>query len=109
MRTPGGNPYDPLSYRREGDFPGYVLLVPTNRTTASHNGPEVYTYWTNGGMSWAAPYLAGLAALAYQVNPEIKPKTIVELWLQTAVRTDAGPIVNPTGFIESVRKHHQDK
>ncbi|MHC4458700.1 MAG: S8 family serine peptidase [Planctomycetota bacterium] len=104
-RISGKNPDNPTSYRREGDFPGYVLLVPTNRTTASHNGPEVYTYWTNGGMSWAAPYLAGLAALAYQVNPEIEPKTIVELWLKTAVQTEAGAIVNPAGFIKAVQNN----
>jgi hypothetical protein len=55
-------------------------------------------------MSWAAPYLAGLAALAYQVKPEIDPKTIIDLWLKTATQTDAGPIVNPVGFIEAVRK-----
>ena len=54
-------------------------------------------------MSWATPYLAGLAALAYQVDPEIEPKKIIELLLQTAVQTDAGPIVNPTVFIECVQ------
>jgi subtilisin family serine protease len=98
------SPDDPFSYRRDSDYPSYVLLVPTNRTTASHFGPQVYTYWTNGDMSWAAPYLAGLAALAFQVNPEIEPDRIVELWLETAVKTDAGPIVNPVGFIEAVQK-----
>jgi hypothetical protein len=56
-------------------------------------------------MSWAAPYLAGLAALAYQVNPEIEPKTIVELWLKTAVQTEAGAIVNPAGFIKAVQNN----
>jgi len=55
------------------------------------------------------PYLAGLAALAYQVDPEIEPKTIVKLWVETAVHIDAGPVVNPTGFIEAVRKLHQNK
>jgi len=111
VRIVGKDPDNPLSYRR-GKYSTAidVLRVPAiNRTIASHHGPDVYTFDRTGGMSWGAPYLAGLAALAYQVNPEIKPKTIVELWPQTAVRTDAGPIVNPTGFIEAVRKHHQDK
>jgi len=106
-RIPGKDPEDPNSYS-SGRY-GYgasllSLLVPAgNRTTASHEGPEVYTYWTEGGMSWATPYLAGLAALAYQVDPEIEPKKIIELLLQTAVQTDAGPIVNPTVFIECVQ------
>ena len=101
-RIPGKDPEEPNSYR-SGRY-GAGLLVPAgSRTTASHEGPEVYTYWTEGGMSWATPYLAGLAALAYQVDPEIEPKKIVELLLQTAVKTDAGTIVNPTVFIECVQ------
>jgi serine protease AprX len=64
----------------------------------------VYTYWREGGMSWAAPYLGGLAAMAFQVNPEIAPAKIIELWKQTATKTDAGPIVNPVGFIEAAKK-----
>jgi serine protease AprX len=101
-RIPGKDPEEPNSYR-SGRY-GAGLLVPAgSRTTASHEGPEVYTYWTEGGMSWATPYLAGLAALAYQVDPEIEPKKIVELLLQTAAKTDAGPIVNPTVFIECVQ------
>jgi len=105
----GKDPDDPLSYRQgKYSLAMDVLRVPAgNRTIASHYGPDMYTFDRTGALSWAAPYLAGLAALAYQVDPEIQPKTIVELWLQTAVRTDAGPIVNPVGFIEAVRKHRQ--
>ncbi len=108
-RIIGKDPDSPLSYRQgKYSLDIDVLRVPAgNRTIASHYGPEAYTFTRTGGLSWAAPYLAGLAALAYQVDPQIKPKTIVELWLQTAVRTDAGPIVNPVGFIEAVRKHRQ--
>jgi hypothetical protein len=104
-RISGKDPDDPNSYRsgRYGVGPGHLLVPAGNRTTASHEGPEVYTYWTEAGMSWATPYLAGLAALAYQVDPEIEPKKIVELWMQTAVQTDEGLIVNPTVFIECVQ------
>jgi serine protease AprX len=103
---PGKDPDNPLSYERgKYSTSNDVLLVPSsNKATASHHGPEIYTYDTEGGMSQAAPYLAGLAALAYQVKPDIDPKTIVDLWLKTAVRTDAGPVVNPVGFIEAVRE-----
>jgi len=100
------NPDEPTSYRC-GKYGGRSdsVLVPTgNRTLASHRGPEVYTFYPEGGMSWAAPYLAGLAVLAFQVNPGIEPKTIVELWIKTAVHTDAGSVANPPGFIEAVRK-----
>ena len=105
-RIPNQDPDKPSSYRRgKYGHDDSVLLIPTgNRTIASHNGPDVYTYTRTGGMSWAAPYMAGLSALAYQVNPEIEPKEIVDLWLKTASQTDVGPIVNPVGFIEAVRK-----
>jgi subtilisin family serine protease len=103
---PGKDPENPSNYRR-GKYSASndVLLVPTgNKTIASYYGSKVYTYDRTGGMSWAVPYLAGLAVLAYQVNPEIEPKEIVELWLKTATRTDAGPVINPIGFIEAVRE-----
>ncbi len=100
----GKDPDNPSSYRRGRYTANNVLFVPAgNRTIASYRGPKVYTYDRTGGMSWAAPYLAGLAALAYQVDTEIEPKTIIDFWLKTAVQTDVGPIVNPAGFIEAVR------
>jgi len=94
------------NYRR-GKYSGKdsVILVPTgNRSIASHHGRKVYTYERQGGLSWAAPYLAGVAALGFQVYPEIKPEKIVELWLETASKAHAGPVINPAAFIEAVRK-----
>ncbi len=102
--NPGENPdkyesYKPGIYVSEGD----VLRVPgANKTVASHRGNDVYTFDRMGGMSWGAPYIAGLAALAYQVNPDIQPKEIIQFLIATVVETDAGPIVNPAGFIERV-------
>jgi len=102
---PGENPdkfesYKTGIYVSEGD----VLRVPgANKTVASHRGNDVYTFDRMGGMSWGAPYIAGLAALAYQVNPDIRPIEIIQFLLETVVTTDAGPIVNPKGFIEKVR------
>ena len=103
-RIPGRDPDDPHSYRR-GRYTGDsdVLRIPTgHRTMASHCGKDVYTYDTEGGMSWAAPYLAGLAALAFQVDPNLEPDSIVRLWLETAIPTEAGLVVDPEGLIESV-------
>ena len=102
---PGKDPdkpgnYDPGYYSSEED----VIRVPgANKTVASHRGNDVYTFDKMGGMSWGAPYIAGLAALAYQVNPDIQPKEIIQILVETVVKTDAGPIVNPEGFIERVR------
>jgi len=105
-RIPGEDPDDPANYRsgKYGVRPGALLVPVNNRTTASHNGPDVYTYWREAGISWAAPYLAGLAVLAHQLKPEIEPEKIIELWNQTATQTDAGLVVNPIGFIKAVRE-----
>jgi hypothetical protein len=110
-RNPNGDPNDPTIYTG-GLYSALraALCVPAgNRATASHHGPDVYTYWIEGGMSWAVPYLAGLAALAFQVDPEIPPARIVDLWTSTATRTATGPIVNPPGFIEAVRANAKRK
>ena len=101
----GKDPEDPNSYLSGIHMSGSdFLMVPAgNRTTASHEGSGVYTYWTESGMSWATPYLAGLAALAFQVDPTITPSKIFEWLPQTTVPTDAGPIVNPEAFIACVK------
>lgn len=88
--------------------PGSELYIPTgNKTIATHQGTNVYLYERGGGYSWAAPYIAGLAALAFQVNPDLQPQTIVEQLVKTATHTKAGPVVNPRGFIESIRPASQ--
>jgi len=104
-RAFGKDPEDPNSYLSEIYAPGSdFLMVPAgNRTTASHEGSGIYTYWTVSGMSWATPYLAGLAALAFQVDPQITPSKIFEWLQQTTVPTDAGPIINPRAFIACVQ------
>jgi len=97
----GDEPYSYTASRYAHD--DAVVLVPgANRALASHRGVNVYFFNPSGGMSWGAPYLAGLAALAYQVNPAITPMTIRSLLVETATKTDVGPIVNPEGFIDQV-------
>jgi hypothetical protein len=102
---PGENPdkfesYDAGPYVSAGD----IIRVPgANKTVASHRGHDVYTFDRMGGMSWGAPYIAGLAALAFQVDPDLHPKKIIDLLIATAVKTDAGPVVNPSAFIEKIR------
>ena len=102
--NPGENPDEFESYK-PGNYVSTenVIRVPgANKTVASHRGHDVYTFDRMGGMSWGAPYIAGLATLAFQVNPSIQPKEIIQLLIETVVKTDAGPIVNPGDFIEKV-------
>ena len=104
-RIDGKDPDNPDSYQSGiyGVQPGAVLVPASNRTTAGHTGRDVYTFWREAGMSWATPYVVGLAVLAYQVNPEIQPKTIVTLLQKTAVQTSVGAVVQPVDFIKAVK------
>ncbi len=91
--------YKPGRYSSKDD----LIRVPgSNRGLASHRGNDVYTFYREGGMSWGAPYIAGLAALAFQVHPEATPGMIWQTLVSTAASTAAGPIVDPEAFIESI-------
>ncbi len=107
-RRPKADPDDPESYFTKQKWPPKDLLVPThNRTRAGYRGPRHYVYDVEGGMSWSTPYLAGLAALAYQLDPNIDSATIIELWNQTTYPNEYGRLINPSGFIKAVRKRLQ--
>ena len=60
-------------------------MIPMDyRATASPTGPEDYVNYVYGGYSWAAPYLAGVYALAKQVKPEITPEEFCRLAMETS-------------------------
>lgn len=82
-----------------------IFVQIDQRTTASYKGEDKYTYWGNAGISWAEPYLAGVIAMALQINPDLKREEIYNLILKTATEFDAGKkIVNPKTFIEKVKE-----
>ena len=61
-----------------------TLLVPQDRiTVASPTGNEDYVYYTDGGMSWAVPYIAGVYAIVKNSFPKITP----EKFFDTAIKT----------------------
>jgi hypothetical protein len=103
---PGTDHDNPANYERGKYYSDDdQLRAPTgNITVASHRGIDDYTFYRNGGLSWAAPYIAGVAALGYQVNPDIKPAEIIRLLKETAARTGAGPVINPVAFIVKVQE-----
>ena len=105
-RARGADPDDPRAWARDAHYSSDedVLRVPGTRTLASPAGHDVYTFFPQGGMSWGAPYLAGLAALACQVRPGIRPEEIVAALIASTTRTATGSIVNPQGFIDRLRR-----
>ena len=50
------------------------------------------------------PYVAGVLALGWQVNPQLSNEEIVQLLLTTACGETDGPggVVNPAAFIEAI-------
>lgn len=93
---------------------GSLLLVPMDgRTAASPSGEAEYAYFAEGGMSWAAPYVAGLYALACQVKPEVTFEEFLSAARSTArpvsVRRDGekdlpyGRVVDPAALLEALR------
>jgi hypothetical protein len=63
---------------------GDHLLVPMDsRTTASPGGPNEYVFYSDGGWSWSIPYIAGMYALAAQVDSGITPDLFWSLAMKT--------------------------
>jgi hypothetical protein len=109
--------YEPASWWKAKFFksglPANSILVPMDsRTLASPTGAEDYAFYRQGGISWAIPYLAGMYALAIQVEPGITPE---EFWA-TALETgrtiqiqhdgkdyDFGVILDPQALIEALK------
>lgn len=102
--------YDYAAYiqdwrKREGLVKPASVIVPADyRTTASNQGPSLYMYWGEGGFSWAIPYVAGLAAMAWQVFPDISLEEILDMLEKTARKTlDGDWVISPIDFIDAVR------
>lgn len=92
-----------------------TLAVPNDyRVVASPTGEKDYVAYADGGLSWAVPYLAGIAALAKQVKPDLTPDEFLEVAFKTAqsvqVKTKDGKktavintFVNPQALIKELK------
>jgi hypothetical protein len=90
------------------------LLVPMDaRTTASPTAASEYVFYAQGGWSWSIPYIAGVYALAAQVEPKITPDRFWALALRTGRTFDLhrggqerkfGPILDPAGVVAALRQ-----
>jgi hypothetical protein len=88
------------------------LLVPMDsRATASPTGHEDYVFYSSGGWSWCVPWLAGLYALACQVDPTVTPERFWTEAIQTGRNTTIthnsveftfGTLADPVALIEKL-------
>lgn len=93
--------------------PDKVILVPMDsRTTASPTGNEDYVFYRNGGWSWSIPYIAGVYALACQVDPEITPEVFWNIAAETGKTItiekdnknhELGKIIDPVELINALQ------
>jgi hypothetical protein len=91
-----------------------TLLFPMDaRAGAGCTGKNVYVFYGQGGWSWVTPYIAGMYALAYQVNPGITPDEFWSTGLKTGQiiqidqdgkRFSFGKILDPQALIAELEK-----
>lgn len=99
---PGDNERD---YSKE-HWNGRIFAPSSLRTVAQEykEGEFNYRYDGVGGLSWSIPYVAGVMALGWQIQPELDYETMEEFLFSTAyVNENKNHIINPTNFIEAVR------
>lgn len=121
-REPGRDPDDVLSYvpgawwSKEystwyppGGDSARLLVPMDSRTVSSQLGDDVYTFYRVGGWSWCVPYIAGVYALALQVDGDLTVDEFAKAAIDTgnyvavslnSTETRLGPIINPAGLIE---------
>ena len=82
-----------------------------SRTTASPDGADEYVFYRQGGWSWSMLYIAGMYALAAQVEPTITPERFWSLAMKTGRTIELkhnsqtipfGPILDPVALIDAL-------
>lgn len=96
---PGGNREQPEGYTL-GTIAGELLVPGDGRTFASQLGRAVYSYAPRADLSWAAPWLVGLAALGFQANPRLTPARVRAYLMKSATEMPYGRVANPAAFLE---------
>ncbi|MEI7529677.1 MAG: S8 family serine peptidase, partial [Elusimicrobiota bacterium] len=84
----------------------YQLQAPASGRTVAEDTEYVrfsYSYWGQGGRSWSVPYVAGVAALGWQADPELTAAQVKDLLLRSATGGNGG-VIDPPAFIELVRR-----
>lgn len=86
------------------DDPGQVLAIPADYLTVPNvAGPDEYTYYGAGGLSWSTGYLAGLVTLGLQVKPDATEQEIFEaLWQSSTPFYGQSRLANPIEYISTL-------
>ena len=101
--TPGFPGYSSRGLGRK-----YICAPSSPRTSAEEyvRGECGYQYTGRGGLSWSIPYTAGVLALGWQIDPDMKADEAVELLFESAYKYDGNTnIIDPTAFTELVKSN----
>lgn len=90
------------------DCPNKRIYIPTSRRSMATGGSKEtnfsYQYTGQGGDSWSVPYLAGVLAMGWQVNPDLTNSQLLDMLYASAyVNNDKKLIIDPKAFIDQVR------
>ncbi|MFH1610885.1 MAG: S8/S53 family peptidase [Patescibacteria group bacterium] len=99
--------YMPALFEHDDEPSGEEIIVPSDYRTiaSSYNEKKQYMYNGQGGLSWSVPYIAGIFALALQVNPDIKQEQLSEIIKETVTINEKGlKIINPKKIIKRVKE-----
>jgi hypothetical protein len=108
------NSFDRVLWRDYSNYRSdHRLLVPCDsRATASPSGINEYVFYRTGGASWSIPYIAGVYALAAQVELGITPDRFWDLAVKTGRTVEferngqtirMRPIIDPVAIIRALR------
>jgi len=92
---------------QKSDSGNDILFAPSGPRAMAEQyqkGRFTYHYSAKGGQSWSIPYVAGVLAMGWQVNPELKPGQMKELLFKSAATGPNGEkVINPPRFIAMVK------
>jgi len=98
----------------EDTFGSNTLCAPMdNMCIAAPSGFDDYAVYSVGGLSWTTPYIAGVYALACQVDSDITYKEFWKVALETAIANETdykgkkystSKIINPVGIMDELQK-----
>lgn len=113
MKTMSNMPYDEKSRGGKvlSNIPNSVLLPCTGRTSLQTGKEEVYKY--NGsvcGASFAIPQVAGLFAIARQIDPSIQYNEFIEIVKNPERLNSEGMMyVNPEEIVKEIQEKTKEK
>lgn len=101
-----------ISPGQKFDSKNDILFAPSGPRTMAEEyqkGRFTYQYNARGGVSWAIPYVAGVLAMGWQVNPRLGPEQMKEMLLKSAAKGQNGEkVINPRRFIAMVKMAKPD-